>query len=229
MLLKMLNIFLFIYFAVSCSSFVESTRKSLLGDETPRKSVKKEVKWVSKGQYDDLMVKYKTLNDKYERLKEQGLNNKSGFDQITELSKSKSKSTETVDVFGDNGLSSKLKSTRSSVPSSIEEEVSYYKKAVVLKSNGKNDEALKLFQFLENSTVAQLKVRSKLHIGDIYFSKNQYDLALQVYEDIIRNHAFSSSVLGALKHAVVCSTELGLSDKKAQYESLLKDVFGMQV
>lgn len=227
MLLKMLNIFLFISLAVSCSSFVESTRKSLLGDETPRKSVKKEVKWVSKGQYDDLMVKYKTLNDKHERLKEQGLNNKSGFDQITELSKNKS--TETVDVFGDNGISSKLKSTRSAVPSSIEEEVSYYKKAVALQGNGKNDEALKLFQFLENSTVAQLKVRSKLHIGDIYFSKNQYDLALQVYEDIIRNHAFSSSVLGALKHAVVCSTQLGLSDKRAQYESLLKDVFGMQV
>lgn len=227
MLLKLLNTFLFISLTLSCSSFVESTRKSLLGDQSPRKSIKKEVKWVSKGQYDDLMVKYKTLNDKYENLKEERLSSKSGFDQISELAKAKS--TETVDVFDGNNASSKLKISNTSNSSNIEEEVSYYKKAVALRANGKNDEALKLFQFLENSTVDQLKVRAKAHIGDIYFSKNQYDLALQVFEDIIRNHAFSSSVLGALKHAVVCSSELGLSDKKAQYESLLKDVFGMQV
>lgn len=223
----MFSFSLLLSLTLSCSSFVESTRKSLLGEKAPRKQVKKEVKWVSKGQYDDLMVKYKTLNDKYERLKEEKLTSKPGFDQINEISQSSN--TETVDVFGKNGLSGEVKVPTNKKPSSIEEEVSYYKKAVALQQNGKSDEALKLFQFLENSNVSQLKVRAKLHIGDIYFGKNQYDLALQVYEDIIRNHAFSSTVLGALKHAVVCSSQLGLSDKKAQYESLLKDVFGMQV
>lgn len=227
MLLRLFSLSFIISMTVACSSFVENTRQSLLGDKSPRKQENKEVKWVSKGQYDDLMVKYKTLNDKYEKLKEEKLSARPSFDQISEISQNSN--TETVDVFGKNGLSGGVKAPSNKTPSSVEEEVSYYKKAVALKQNGKIDEALKLFQFLENSIVAQLKVRAKLHIGDIYFGKNQYDLALQVYEDIIRNHAFSSSVLGALRHAVVCSNQLGLTDKKAQYESLLKDVFGMQV
>lgn len=228
MLLKLFSLSLLISLTVSCSSLVKSTRKSLLGDEAPRKQVKKEeVKWVSKSQYDDLMVKYKTLSDKHERLKEEKLGANTGFDQINEISENSN--TETVDVFGKNGLSGGVKVPSKQKPNSVEEEVSYYKKAVALEQNGKTDEALKLFQFLENSLVAQLKVRAKLHIGNIYFGKNQYDLALQVYEDIIRNHAFSSSVLGALKNAVACSNQLGLADKKAQYESLIKDVFGMQV
>ena len=41
----------------SCSSLVESTRKSLLGDDKPRVKKKKETRWVSRDQYDDLMVK----------------------------------------------------------------------------------------------------------------------------------------------------------------------------
>ncbi len=212
----------------SCSSFVESTRQALLGDDQPRKkSSKAQAKWVSKSQYDDLVVKYKTLSDKYEGLKDQNLSKTSGFDQIAEMSKSSS--PETVDVFGENGISNQDSSVMMSKPSNIEEEVSYYKRGLALSQNGKKDEALKIFQFLENSSVPQLSVRAKLQIGDIYFSKKKYDLALQVYEGIMRKHAFSGTVLMALKHAVVCSTKLGLADKQAQFESLLQDVFGMQV
>ena len=232
MLLKYIGLTISLGTVISCSSFVESTRKSLLDEETPRKQVKKESKWVSKSQYDDLMVKYKTLNDKYERLKDEKLTEKPTYDQINELAKSNN--TETVDVFGQDGETKKISTpkvapVRRSVPNSVEEEVSYYKKATALEQNGKTEEALKLFQFLENSTTPQLKVRAKLHIGNIYFSKKQYDLSLQVYEDIIRNHAFSSVVLDALSRAAISSRELGLTDKTAQYQSLLKDVFGLRV
>ena len=226
MLVKILNFLILSFFTVSCSNFVESTRRSLLGEKKEVKKGPVQPKWVSKSQYDDLVVKYKTLSDKYENLKEQNLNRTSGFDQISEMSKSSS--PETVDVFGANGISNQGSSITAK-PSGIEEEVSYYKRGLALVRNGKPDDALKLFQFLENSSVPQLKVRAKLQIGDIYFAKNQYDLALQVYEGIMRKHAFSGSVLGALRHAVVCSTKLGLADKQAQFEYLLKDVFGTQV
>lgn len=228
MLAKTLSFLIISLTIISCSSFVESTRKALLGDDNPRaKKSSAKPKWVSKSQYDDLVVKYKTLSDKYENLRDQNLNQSSGFDQIAEMSKKSS--PETVDVFGKNGISNESVNTMVSKPSNIEEEVSYYKRGLALVKNKKPDEALKLFQFLENSSVPQLSVRAKLQIGDIYFSKNQYDLALQVYEGIMRKHAFSGTVLSALKHAVVCSTQLGLADKQAQFESLLKDVFGMQV
>ena len=105
----------------------------------------------------------------------------------------------------------------------------YYKKAVALNTNGKSEEALKIFQFLEKSNSRQIKIRSKRYIGDIYFAGKQYDLALQVYEDMIRKNAFSGSTLKALGSAAKCAEQLGLTDKKAQYESLLQDVFETQV
>lgn len=215
----------------SCSSLVESTRKSLLGDDSPRSSKTKEVKWVSKSQYDDLMAKYKTLNEKYTKLKDDKYTNStSGFSQVDELSTN----SETVDVFGKEavakgaataGAAQKLNINQTSV----EEELGYYKKAMALKSNGKYEEALKIFQFLEKSNSRQIQVRSKRNIGDIYYSQQQYDLALQVYESIIKQNAFSGSTLKALSNAAKCSDKLGLTDKKAQYESLIRDVFESQV
>lgn len=217
----------------SCSSLVENTRKSLLGDSEPRKksSTTKEVKWVSKAQYDDLMNKYKNLNDRYDQLKMQNVSQGGQLDQIT----NQDDSAETVDVFGKNGLvNSKpiaAKPIKKAVTNStsIEQDLSYYKKALRFKNSGNLEESLKMFQFLENSKTKQIGVRAKKHIGDIYFAKGQFDLALQVYEDVIRKNAFSGSTIKALGKASVCAGNLGLMDKKAQYESLLQDVFGMQV
>ena len=56
--------------------------------------------------------------------------------------------------------------------------------------------------------------------------KGQYDLALQIFEDIITKHASSGIVLLALKGAVVASEKLGMMNKKDQYFSMLDDVFG---
>jgi hypothetical protein len=55
--------------------------------------------------------------------------------------------------------------------------------------------------------------------------KQHFDLALQVFEDIINKSAYSGVVLDALKHAVVCTDKLGIINKKEQYMSMLNDVF----
>lgn len=55
--------------------------------------------------------------------------------------------------------------------------------------------------------------------------KQQYDLALQVFEDIIGRHAHSGVILDALKYATFCSDKLGINNKKEQYASMLNDVF----
>lgn len=178
MLSKISIVLLLLTLFASCSGLVESTRKNLLGDDSPRKP-KQEAKWVSKSQYDDLMAKYKTVNDKYEKLKDDKYSQSGNeFNQINELSKS----DDTVDVFGKDGIANKPAKQKLSVnQTSMEEELDYYKKAVALKSNGKLEEALKIFQFLEKSNSKQIKIRSKRYIGDIYFSGKQYDLALQVF------------------------------------------------
>lgn len=213
---------------VSCSGLVESTRKTLLGDDTPRQSQKKEAKWVSKDQYDDLLIKYKNLNDKYEKLKEDKY--ASGTPQVDQAAELSAGNPETVDVFGKDGIVNSTPQKAASVDATtVEEELDYYKKAVALKDNNKNEEALKMFQFLEKSNSRQISVRAKRNIGDLYLAGEQFDLALQVYEGIIRKDSFSGSTLKALEKAAICAGKLGLTDKKAQYESLLRDVFESQV
>lgn len=218
----------------SCSGLVESSRKLIDGD-TPRKNPKKSA-WVSKSQYNDLMVKYKNLNDKYQSLKDEKITKTSSFDQAKELGKTE---TETVDVFGKNGLANEVSKSLDNVSSNlpavkpmsandIDQEVKTYKKAVLLKENGKTEDSLKVFQFLEKSNTKQIRVRSRIHIGQIYLVQKQYDLALQVFENVIANDAFSSRVLDALKGAVTSSSKLGLANKKLRYESMIKDVFGLK-
>ena len=87
----------------SCSSLVESTRKSLLNDESPRKTNSQEVKWVSRAQYDDLMSKYKELNEKYENLRTDSLQQNSPISKMNALAANQQPS-ETIDVFGQNGI-----------------------------------------------------------------------------------------------------------------------------
>lgn len=209
----------------SCSNLVETTRESLLGDKKKRQSPKKDVKWVSKAQYDDLMVKYKDLSQRYENLKE----NKT-------VSSTSQMADETIDVFAEaNKQMKKQQPTRPKAPAvkidveKVDQEIEYYKKAKILYANGKVDEALKIFQRLEKAASRQIQVRSKEKIADIFFSKAQYDLALQLYEAIIRQYAFSGRVLPALKKAVQCSEKLGLMDKKERYYSLLTEGFKEQV
>lgn len=217
------------FLLTSCAGLVESTRESLLGESAkPREKVSSKVKWVSKDQYDDLMSKYKELKIKHDMLKNDkpmSANNSMASEPIP------SKNTETVDVFGDGGILPKPTAAArvSERPQDLEEELRYYEKAVALKENNKIEEALKIFHFLEKSTSKQLVVRAKLQVGHIYFAQKQFDLALQVYEGIIRTHSFSSISLDALGRAADCAVKLGLNEKSAQYESLLRDVFGIQV
>lgn len=224
-------------FSSSCSSLVESTRKSLLGSDTPRES-SQEVKWVSKAQYDALMDKYKNLSDRYEKLKDESLHgSKAGYSQVDELAGANGGKSETVDVFAENGLADQASKTpvpapvapkKTLTPNEMEQELQYFKKALALQLNGKADEALKIFQYLERSSTEQVRVRARAHIGDIYMQQGQYDLALQVYEKMIHNDAFSGKVLDALKGAIACSDKLNLTQKKMKYESILRDFFEIE-
>lgn len=221
--------------ATGCSSLVESTRKSLLGSDSPRQA-DQEVKWVSKAQYDQLMGKYKALNDKYEKLKDDSLS--ASGSPVKDIG-------ETVDVFATNGLADQASEVKSQSPKAsphktasspeeltgreVDQEIQYYKKAVALNLNGKVPEALKIFQYLERSSTDQIRVRARAHIGNIYMQQGQYDLALQVYEKIIQSDAFSGKVFEALKGAVVCSEKLNLGQKKSKYQSILNDFFEIQI
>lgn len=230
---KWLFLSLSLMITTACSSWIESSRK-MIDDEEAKSSQKatKETKWVSQAQYNDLLVKYQNLNDKYEKLKDEKADSgKSSFDQIDELSQKTGSSTETVDVFGQNGIAQEVATTLDNQVNDenlLSRELKTYKKAIALNENGKVEESLKIFQFLERSSNKQIRVRARSQIGNIYLVKKQYDLSLQVFEKIITEDAFSGKVLKAIEGAVKSCAGLNLVDKKLRYQSMLSDFFGIK-
>ena len=178
---------------------------------------------VSRQQYDQLLVKYEELSKKYETLKEGPNKQPSLVDELQKTSgenfANNSSNAETVDAFPNQVVIS-----TDDVPADIESQLTLYRKAVSMKGSNPG-EATKIFQQLETAGVPAVKVRSKLQIGELLYAKGQYDLALQVFEDIINKNAHSGIVLDALKLAVVCTDKLGIQDKKDQYASMINDVF----
>jgi hypothetical protein len=202
----------------SCSWYRDVERSLVEGDE------KKSSKAVPRTQYDNLLVKYEELSKKYELLKENRSKDQPSLkDEIQQTSSENfsntSSNVETVDAFSNQPVAEVA-----NVSSDVDSQLSLYKKAVNLKSSASGD-ATKIFQQLETQGIPEVKVRSKLQIGEMLYEKGQYDLALQVFEDIINKYAYSGVVLESLKYAQICSEKLGLQNKKDQYSSMINDVF----
>ncbi len=174
---------------------------------------------VSREQYDQLLVKYEELSKKYEELKEGSPAGQSSLVDELQRTKPTGAETETVDIFAEQNAAPVV-----NVPKDIDSQLNLYRRATTLRSSNPS-EATKIFQQLENQGIPAIKARSKLQIGEMLIEKQQYDLALQVFEDIIGRHAHSGVILDALKYATFCSDKLGINNKKEQYASMLNDVF----
>ena len=97
--------------------------------------------------------------------------------------------------------------------------------AQTLLEEKKYDQALKLFREVKKSQVRQVRVYAQYYIGELLFNQDEFDLSLQVFEEIIQNHAFSGVVLKSLEKLVICSDKLSLTEKRDQYNSILNDFF----
>lgn len=205
----------------SCAWYRDLERSLVEDDE--KKANKSRT--VSREQYDQLLVKYEELSKKYETLKEGPKESNSLVDELQKSSAENfanvSPNVETVDAFPGN---QQVVVATEDVGSDVESQLALYRKGMTLKTSNPG-EATKIFQQLEAQGAPAVKVRSKLQIGELLYSKGQFDLALQVFEDIINTQAHSGMVLDALKYAVVCSDKLGIQNKKDQYASMLNDVF----
>lgn len=205
----------------SCAWYRDLERSLVEDDE---KKVNKS-RVVSREQYDQLLVKYEELSKKYETLKEGPKESNSLVDELQKTSSENfanvSPNVETVDAFPGN---QQVVVATEDISSDVNSQLALFRKGMTLKSSNPG-EATKIFQQLEGQGAPAVKVRSKLQIGELLYGKGQFDLALQVFEDIINTQAHSGVVLDALKYAVVCSDKLGIQNKKDQYASMLNDVF----
>ncbi|MCO4795192.1 MAG: tetratricopeptide repeat protein [Bacteriovoracaceae bacterium] len=235
--------------ASSCSWI--TSKRSLFGDSSDADS---KLQTVPKAQYDQLKEKYETLlegsrsqpklpgDDTLANTKNREkelFENKNPEDIVNELNKlepgmaensSAPELVETVDVFG-KGLSKPSGSSSSSLIASdydnvdVHGQIEQLQKAKLYLRQNKMDSALNEFKLLENSPVRQIKVRAKFNIGELLFRQGEFDLALQVYEEILHKDAFSGIVIKTLGRLIACSEKLKLKKKQEQYYSILHDFF----
>ncbi|WP_157680023.1 tol-pal system YbgF family protein [Bacteriovorax sp. DB6_IX] len=199
---------------------------------------------VPKAQYDQLLGKYEALLDKIKsaeatsssKMANTPASPKSDSDMITQLSKIQPPAdlAETVDVFGKNGLANKIPApaametttSRSKLSdSALERQINTLHKADKLVRQNRMDSALILLRDLEESPNPQIKVRAKYYLAEMLFRQNEYDLAMQMYEEIIKKYAFSGLVIKSLGRLIVCSEKLKLGKKQERYYSILHDFF----
>jgi len=107
----------------------------------------------------------------------------------------------------------------------IDEQIKRMQEAFEFTQANKFENALTIIKELETSKDKQIAVRAKMMLGELLFNNNEYDLAMQVYEEVIKKHGHSGFVLKALGRLVSCSEKLKLAEKQAKYYSLLHDFF----
>ncbi len=219
-------------------------RRALFGGDS-KKGDAKATEDVSKEQYNKLLSKYENLQrekkaariDSGEKQKSMAIMN-----ELKEAPATKDGDglTETVDVFGKNGMIDKAKTENLNLSLAVdnlvdeisdkdirvlEEEISRYKKAEAALAKGAVQDAMDEFRKLQQSRFRQVQVRAQFYIGEILFMQKEYDLAMQAFEEIVNKHAFSGVVLKTLGRIIACTEKLNLKEKQDQYYAILHDFF----
>lgn len=143
---------------------------------------------------------------------------------------------DTATVDGVDALKPEAKTAGPAVPTSmgvehvnmtddVDDQISRLREVQDLVKVNKFEAALTILKELENSREKQIVVRAKIMLGDLLFNQGEYDLASQVYEEVVKKYAFSGYVLKALGKLVACSEKLKQPEKQAKYYSLLHDFF----
>ena len=149
---------------------------------------------------------------------------------------------ETVDVFEESGVSKGPKGKHSLVSTEpknkgliteltdddekiLEGHIFELRKAKLAIEQKQYQRGMDILSRLQKSPYRQIQVRAQFLIAESLFLQEEFDLALQAYEDIIQKSAFSGLVLKTLQKAIVCTKKLGIKDKEDRYYSILHDFF----
>lgn len=225
--IKVILLISFVVLVVSGCSLFSSKRKTV-----PSKNVDTG-KTVSKAKYDQLLAKYESMmrTNRDSGTGEFGKGENSGIEADINSANAKAELAETVDVFGKNGIAGRTQSkiTIDAIDrpehSEVKNQIIKLNRASTFIRQNKFNLAMKHLKSLENSNISQISVRAKFLVGELLFKQQEYDLAMQMFEEIIHKYAFSGVVLKALGRLIACSEKLKLEKKQKQYYSILYDFF----
>lgn len=234
-----------ICFTLSSCSLFEG--RSLLGGD----DAKEKKKSVTVAEYEALQKKYENLNKKYqmlaaaEAIKEDDASLEDEvIDESMDLKKKLKMATNSDDIKikkDQNPMSTPMNSLKTAKATKgtdivirreeplneaeVEKEIDTLRRANMLIGKNRFNEALSKLRTIEKSKSKQIQIRAKFLMGDILFKQNEYDLAMQIFEEIITKDSFSGVVLKTLGRLIACSNKLQLKQKEEQYSSILYDFF----
>lgn len=234
-----------ISFLSFCSLFLFSSCALISGQRstptTPLSGV------VPKVQYDELLQKYEALvKEREKRIDGQTLLNQAqaensaqrGDSSVDTPKGNQDKGTDTVDfnasIKEEPVVVQKAQSPRpaqampatSEDEGTIENEIQQLLQGIELVKQGRFDESMKFFKPLEHSYNLQVRVRARFWVGEIFFAQKEFDLAMQVYEEILKKYAFSGLVPLSLDRLVICAENLKLPEQLQRYQFLQKAFAG---
>jgi predicted negative regulator of RcsB-dependent stress response len=230
--LRLTSFFLLVCFLLQSCSWVSRSRRDFVQKDDQSKP-QKEKGPVSRDEYNSLLKKY---NEMKKRLEVRAVEKESDSDLMESLnnlpaSSSSVELSTSVDPF--KGTPSRPAQSTSPMiddmsavaQTRFEKHLMKLKQAKKFVDKKNFDKAMENLQQLEQSPFRQIRVRAKFFIGSILLDQKEFDLAMQVFEEMIQKYAFSGMTIHALKGLVTAASKLKLDEKLKRYESLLNQVF----
>jgi len=212
-------------------------------DEKSREAAgKKKNEFIHRVQYDELKHKYDQLSQENKILKSKLSRNTNEPEELMDYSSTINKTVksinskgleETVDLFSEvkpfkgTKTNKAIKKNNLETSADIQSQLDLLSTASSFISKNEFDKAMAKLKLTESSSINVIAAESKFLIGEIMFKQNEYDLAMQLFEEIIFKYAETSIVLPALKKLIICTQKLKLSSKNAKYSSYYYDLFKM--
>jgi tetratricopeptide (TPR) repeat protein len=221
-------------------------RRSFFWEDSNKNQVEEDPSKVSKAQYEKLMEKYEHLLKRHRESqwfgKKPGEHGRKSEKIVNDLGRIRPKIelAETIDLFGKPVIEEKEKEENLKLvkvremptfigiegpTKNLQEQIENLIRARGYVERKKLNKAMDILKKLDKSNDNQIRVRAKFYIGEVLYIQEEYDLAMQVFEEIISKHAFSAMTIKSLNRLVDCSKKLELSKKERRYYSILKDIF----
>ena len=206
---------------------------------------------VSPQEYDSLFKKHQQLQDEIRTLKAKQnikLQEIAGDREVATVKKSNpTKLMQTVELFPPQKAQDPIPTEPTRVPEEVivqqednplrqatlamemaegnikaqETDIFELNKARMALQQGDHPKGMEILQRLQKSPYRQIQVRVEFFIGESLSQQGEFDLALQAYQNIIQQHAFSGLVIKALERIVVCTEKLKINDQREHYLSIL--------
>jgi len=192
-------------------SLVDRTRRGLLGGAAkPGAATGKSGvgETVPREQYETLLSQYNDLKSKTES------------SQTPSLTSEEFPTSPTVSMGAEESMAPSLSNT--SAMSATGDEFEELQKAILAFEIKKYDLSMNLLDKLTGSSEDQVKYRSRFYAGKILFARGEFNLAMQVFEDLLERYAFSGLSVESLQLAIQCAEKLGQGEKIKKLSELAK-------